>query len=69
MGRYIDHFDWLTALLLLGLGAFGLFLLLTIDRSLFFQQLLYLGIAGVVLVLFPGLTEPFSGGWHPQAMW
>lgn len=52
MGRYIDHFDWLTALLLLGLGAFGLFLLLTIDRSLFFQQLLYLGIAGVVLVLF-----------------
>lgn len=52
MGRFTDRFDWLTALLLLGLGAFGLFLLLTIDRSLFFQQLLYLCIAGIVLVVF-----------------
>lgn len=52
MGKYIDHFDWLTALLLLGLAVMGLFLLLTIDQSLFFQQLLYFGIAGAVLMLF-----------------
>lgn len=51
MGKYLDHFDWLTALLLLGLGTFGLFLLLTIDRSLFLQQLFYLAVAGIVLVL------------------
>lgn len=51
MGRDAFHFDWLTALLLLGIGSFGLFILLTIDRYLFSQQLVYLVAASIILVV------------------
>lgn len=52
MGRHARHFDWITLLLLLCLCAFGLFLLLTISISSFWQQLLFLGIAVVLLFVF-----------------
>lgn len=42
MGRQSHHIDWITALLLLCLGSFGLFILLTIGKSYFVSQLVYL---------------------------
>jgi rod shape determining protein RodA len=49
MGRNTSHFDWIIALLLLYLGCFGLFLLLTIGFDVFLQQAIYL-IAGFILI-------------------
>jgi rod shape determining protein RodA len=42
MGRRTHYIDWITALLLLCLGLFGLFILLTISKAFFIAQLLYL---------------------------
>ncbi|MBU1327239.1 rod shape-determining protein RodA [Patescibacteria group bacterium] len=42
MGRKTHYFDWVIALLFLCLGAFGLFLLLTIDKALGLQQFMFL---------------------------
>lgn len=39
MGKIFAAFDWIDLVLLLVVGAFGLFILLSIDRSLFTQQL------------------------------
>ncbi len=52
MGRRAYHFDWITLLLLLCLCAFGLFLLLTLSVGAFWQQLLFLALAMVLLYLF-----------------
>jgi rod shape determining protein RodA len=49
MGRNTSNFDWIIALLLLYLGCFGLFLLLTIGINVFLQQLVYL-IIGFILI-------------------
>ena len=49
MGRYTFHFDWVTGLLLLCLGSFGLFLLLTLGVGYFYQQLVYLCIGLILL--------------------
>ncbi len=52
MGRYTRNFDWITVLLLICLSAFGLFLLLSIDPSAFWQQLIFLVIAIILLFVF-----------------
>ncbi len=52
MGRDADHIDWMTGILLLALATFGLFLLATTDQSLFFQQLLYVMLGGVVFFFY-----------------
>lgn len=49
MGRQDRYFDWLGVLFLLCLGIFGLFLLLTIEYSLFTQQFAFL-VVSLVLV-------------------
>jgi len=50
MGRNASNFDWIIALLLLYLGCFGLFLLLTIGKDVFIQQGIFL-IIGFILIL------------------
>ena len=52
MGRHTHHIDWITALILLCLGSFGLFILLTIGQSYFVSQLLYLVLGFVLLCAF-----------------
>jgi rod shape determining protein RodA len=51
MGKRTQNFDWITVLLLVLLASFGLFLLLTTDRSLFFQQLIWLVLALTAFML------------------
>jgi rod shape determining protein RodA len=50
MGRRTHHIDWITALILLCLGSFGLFILLTIGPSYFVPQLLFLILGFALLV-------------------
>jgi len=52
MGRHAFDYDGVTALLLFLLSACGLFVLLTISQSLFSQQLLYVSVGVVLLILF-----------------
>ncbi len=52
MGKTNFHIDWITLLLLLCLFALGLFLLLTLSADVFWQQLLFICIAVVLLLLF-----------------
>ena len=49
MGRHAHNFDWITSLVLLCLGSFGLFILLTIGQSFFISQLIYLIVAFILL--------------------
>ncbi len=51
MGRIFEHIDWVSGIVILCLASFGLFLLLTINHALFFQQFFYLIFAGVLLIL------------------
>lgn len=51
MGRFTENTDWLTLLYIILLSGFGLFLHLTIDRTMFTQQLLFT-VAAALLVLF-----------------
>jgi rod shape determining protein RodA len=51
MGKFARNFDWITGLLLLCLGSFGLFLLLTIGTGVFYQQLLFLFIGFILLLI------------------
>ena len=62
MGRRTQHFDWITALVLLCLGCFGLFLLLTLGRDVFLQQLLFL-IIGFTLIFVTSLIDPVLLWW------
>lgn len=55
MGKYIHRIDWIDFILLILVGAFGLFILLSIDSSLFLAQLGFMLVAiaigvGVALV-------------------
>lgn len=49
MGRRTYDIDWLSSILLLCLGLFGVFLLLTIDSSLFRSQILFLALGFLLL--------------------
>ncbi|OGG11086.1 hypothetical protein A2Z00_01765 [Candidatus Gottesmanbacteria bacterium RBG_13_45_10] len=62
MGRITRNIDWVTALLLLCLGSFGLFLLLTLGFDFFLQQLLYLAL-GFVLMALCSLVDPVLLWW------
>jgi len=51
MERHHRYYDWSTIIVLFVLTLFGLFILLTVNTALFYQQLLYACI-GVALLLF-----------------
>lgn len=50
MGRLTSHIDWLTALLLLCIGCFGLFILLTINASFFTAHLFFIFLGAVLMI-------------------
>lgn len=50
MGRKSFTIDWVTAITLLCLGSFGLFILLTIGQTFFLQQLIYLILAFALMI-------------------
>jgi rod shape determining protein RodA len=50
MGRKSFTIDWVSAVTLLCLGCFGLFILITIGRSFFVAQLLYLILAFLLMI-------------------
>jgi len=62
MGRIFRNFDWITTLLLILLGSFGMFILLTINPALFTQQMLYL-ILGLVLLYIVSRIDPIILWW------
>lgn len=62
MGRRTHHIDWITALILLCLGAFGLFILLTVGREYFVPQLLFI-IVGFVLLFGISYIDPVLLWW------
>ena len=62
MGRYFGTIDGITTLLLFAIGCFGLFILLTIDQTLFIQQLFFL-IIGFILFLFVANMDPAVLWW------
>lgn len=51
MGRFTFTYDWITGLLLLCLGSFGLFVISTIEPGLFVQQFVFFLISTVLLLL------------------
>lgn len=51
MGRYLHHLDIGLTLFLLGIGCFGLGIILTIQTDLFFQQALFFFVGLVLLIL------------------
>ena len=55
MGRITAHFDWVAFFLLLCLFSFGLFLLLTLGVNIFWQQLLFVLVAILLLIVFSRL--------------
>ncbi|MBI5614414.1 rod shape-determining protein RodA, partial [Candidatus Gottesmanbacteria bacterium] len=50
MGRLTSNIDWLTTILLLCIGCFGLFILLTIQVSFFASHLFFLFLGAVLMV-------------------
>ncbi len=62
MGKYFQHFDWITGLLLLCIGLLGLFLLLTLGTGIFYQQLFFIFL-GFLLLLFFSNIEPLLLWW------
>jgi len=65
MGRIFEHIDWVSGIVILCLASFGLFLLLTINQALFFQQLFYLVLAGVLLILASHLDSTILWWFAP----
>lgn len=57
MERYKRYYDWPTIIIVLLLTVFGLFILLTVNTSLFYQQLLYAGIGFVLLFLIANIDS------------
>lgn len=55
MGRFFRSIDWLILALLTSISCFGLFTLLSIDSSLFFEQLVFLIIGFVCLVVISNI--------------
>jgi rod shape determining protein RodA len=62
MGRYTSNIDWITTLVILCLGCFGLFILLTINTGLFYQQLLSL-VIGCILLYICSRIDPVVLWW------
>ena len=62
MGRHTHHIDWITVLVLMCLGSFGLFILLTIGQSYFVPQLLYL-VLGFALLFGISYIDPVLLWW------
>ncbi len=62
MGRSASTFDWVSTIILTCLGLFGLFILLTISRDLFLQQLVFVGI-GLILIYFVARIMPGLLWW------
>lgn len=62
MGKYFQHFDWVTALLLFCIGFLGLFLLLTLGVGVFYQQLFFI-ILGFILLFLVSNIEPLLLWW------
>ncbi len=65
MGRIFEHIDWVSGIVILCLASFGLFLLLTINQTLFFQQLFYLVLAGVLLIFASHLDSTILWWFAP----
>lgn len=55
MGRETTHSDWITLLLLFLLVSIGLFVLSTVNQSLFYQQLGFVAFGALLLFLFSRL--------------
>lgn len=68
MGRHASTFDWVSTILLSCLGLFGLFVLLTISRELFLQQLLFVGV-GLVLILLVSRIIPGLLWWSAPLLY
>jgi rod shape determining protein RodA len=62
MGNNLRHLDPIIILSILFLGAFGLFLLITVDRSLFLSQLFFFAISIVGIVLL-SMIDPAIIRW------
>jgi rod shape determining protein RodA len=67
MGKHTSSFDWIAFLLLLCLFAFGLFLLLTLGLDVFWQQLVFILIAIVLLFLFSRIDPALLWWFAPFA--
>lgn len=67
MGRRTFSIDWITTLLLVCLGAFGLFVLLTVSRDLFFQQLAFFLVGLVLLALASRIDSGLLWWFAPYA--
>lgn len=59
MGRQLLTIDWITTLLLALLGSFGLFILLTIEPSLFRQQFIFLILSLGIFIFFSRIDKIF----------
>lgn len=62
MGRNTGNFDWITALILLFLSCFGLFLLLTIGFDVFLQQAAFL-VTGFVIIYLASRLDSIILWW------
>ena len=62
MGKTTFHFDWIGLILLLCLFSLGLFLLLTLSITLFWQQLFFV-IVGITLLVFVSKLDPVVLWW------
>jgi len=62
MGRIFRRIDWISTILILCLTCFGLFLLVTIKQQLFYQQILYL-VGAAILLIFCSLIDPMILWW------
>jgi len=57
MGRFLQHLDIKITFLLLAIGVFGLGIILTINTTLFFQQLLFFILGIILLVMCSSLDK------------
>lgn len=65
MGTNTHHHHWITLVLLLCLGCYGLFLLLTVSAALFYQQLLFFGLSIALLFLFRRIDKALLWWFAP----
>jgi rod shape determining protein RodA len=62
MGKYFRNIDWITIGLLIFLGLFGLFILITISQDVFIQQFLFI-FTGIVVVYLISLFDRVYFDW------
>jgi rod shape determining protein RodA len=67
MGKFFRHTDWVTVLLISLLGVYGLFLMVTIDVSLFVQQAFFLVVSLVILILISHFDRLILAWFAPIA--